>query len=451
MIGVLPPRFDDELLYGCVARYLAACGLRGRQTARRMHPWGVSRATPMSLCGVSELLTVGGYPNQANLFQSLLFENTLAPYALACVVPDDAPGLVRRLIDEPWKSRYGSLSLALYGKKTSARRVGIRFCDQCVKDDTARIGESYWHRAHQLPCSLVCWIHNEWLRELPKLEPNTLIARPSDVLRTVALPFGRGTPPELYNRLANADRHMLSAGMSGFVGGAVRRTYSEILSGGDLRSVKAMNYDVMFKLTKDVIGRLRATRGSSDALERLSTLSRAINANALWQCDRKTTLSFRHVLLLTLSGISIQDLANEVEARGRCDLKIELNICGDAPCRNYRVTWDSDLRGAMRSTGGRVFGQCARCGFRAVCSPEYKTTVRTRSGSVFIESASELHEEGILTFSEQVAMLRVSRGKLQARWRTAVASGRLVKGRTLSSRAFPNSRTSRIKARPTLV
>lgn len=39
-----------------------------------------------------------------------------------------------------------------------------QYCIDCVREDTLRWGESYWHRAHNLPGVLVCTIHGRVLR-----------------------------------------------------------------------------------------------------------------------------------------------------------------------------------------------------------------------------------------------------------------------------------------------
>ncbi|CAM4322412.1 TnsD family Tn7-like transposition protein [Paenibacillus typhae] len=54
-------------------------------------------------------------------------------------------------------------------------KSNLRLCPLCLVDDSNRYGEPYWHRAHQLPGSIVCDIHNILLlSECPKCsEPLT--------------------------------------------------------------------------------------------------------------------------------------------------------------------------------------------------------------------------------------------------------------------------------------
>jgi len=46
----------------------------------------------------------------------------------------------------------------------------LRYCPQCVKDDTENCGEAYWHRVHQLPGVLFCPIHH-----VPVLDSDMLL------------------------------------------------------------------------------------------------------------------------------------------------------------------------------------------------------------------------------------------------------------------------------------
>lgn len=39
----------------------------------------------------------------------------------------------------------------------------LRFCPACIIFDKENYGEAYWHRLHQVPCILICPIHETWL------------------------------------------------------------------------------------------------------------------------------------------------------------------------------------------------------------------------------------------------------------------------------------------------
>jgi len=41
----------------------------------------------------------------------------------------------------------------------------LRYCPDCVRDDVASYGETYWHRVHQLPAMMYCTKHQVRLRE----------------------------------------------------------------------------------------------------------------------------------------------------------------------------------------------------------------------------------------------------------------------------------------------
>ena len=51
------------------------------------------------------------------------------------------------------------------GRLRQPKNLLLRFCKSCVNDDYASLGETYWHRLHQLPGVLICHKHREPLYE----------------------------------------------------------------------------------------------------------------------------------------------------------------------------------------------------------------------------------------------------------------------------------------------
>jgi hypothetical protein len=55
-----------------------------------------------------------------------------------------------------------NIGLSLLRRRSGS--AGAHYCPTCLIEDTATFGEPYLHRQHQLPVSLVCATHGDWLR-----------------------------------------------------------------------------------------------------------------------------------------------------------------------------------------------------------------------------------------------------------------------------------------------
>lgn len=61
-----------------------------------------------------------------------------------------------------------TLTPALSRKVTFTMTAGLkyrRFCKICASEEFSELGESYWHRSHNLPCVWVCTKHNAYLQQ----------------------------------------------------------------------------------------------------------------------------------------------------------------------------------------------------------------------------------------------------------------------------------------------
>lgn len=92
--------------------------------------------------------------------RQLLYGHTVFPYVVAYMDPEG----VRRLEGQfsgalPYRVSVGSLL-----RPFSKRFHRLYFCPECAHRDFELYGESYWHRAHNLPAVQVCLLHETELR-----------------------------------------------------------------------------------------------------------------------------------------------------------------------------------------------------------------------------------------------------------------------------------------------
>ena len=83
------------------------------------------------------------------------------PYAIAFMTP----AVQAQLKAKALAARSGEDSLASLTKNISHGVPFRRVCKQCIQDDLAQFGESYWHRQHLLPGVAVCLMHGRPLFE----------------------------------------------------------------------------------------------------------------------------------------------------------------------------------------------------------------------------------------------------------------------------------------------
>lgn len=88
-----------------------------------------------------------------------------------------------------------------------------RFCPECLKDDIAEIGVAWWHRAHQLPTTLVCTVHGTALHWLDvkrhRVYERFVLPTDGDIGPTLNLATITSGNPDLWKALAALGRDAL--------------------------------------------------------------------------------------------------------------------------------------------------------------------------------------------------------------------------------------------------
>lgn len=101
-----------------------------------------------SLCGLSA--------------KELLYQHTVFPYVVAFLPPADVDSLETKLLSP----RDGELpSTAALSQNVVSASPFRRYCVHCARRDQQRLGETYWHRTHQYPATLLCHEHRSPLVE----------------------------------------------------------------------------------------------------------------------------------------------------------------------------------------------------------------------------------------------------------------------------------------------
>lgn len=161
MLGYLAIPYKDELLLSSMARSARHNGMLPSQLASAL---GLSQRAvcgsfglPNNLDSVAEAL--GPFIDCTG--EELIRRYTLLPY-FSSYLPID-----KRLALEREMRAAGANVVGVHAgiiMSSSARLEYRRICPECVSDELGRLGETYWHRAHQLPGVFVCHIHAEPLR-----------------------------------------------------------------------------------------------------------------------------------------------------------------------------------------------------------------------------------------------------------------------------------------------
>lgn len=164
MMNFVPPRLDDELMYGFVGRWDARSGFKtstrfmvaafgaayDMESARRSLPVEIK-----SKCGVA--LDIGAATERL----------TLLPFYRPFMNPAD----VKTLCELPPSGTLKPVRLPLVGKLTISSQA-LRYCAICCEERFRTAGVVTWNRAPNLPGVSACWAHGCRLGSVPLNSPN---------------------------------------------------------------------------------------------------------------------------------------------------------------------------------------------------------------------------------------------------------------------------------------
>lgn len=162
MLPFFPAPYPDELLYSVCARYhRRSCNPTAKATMKELFG-GPTVCAVVDLPSHLEHLS-SRLPGTLNTPERLIDENTLLPLY--------APFLPKKRLAKliAWMkgaTRGGSIhmSIGCMASSVPAPRH-LRYCPQCLEEDSDRFGETYWHRSHQAAGVRLCHKHDSWLIE----------------------------------------------------------------------------------------------------------------------------------------------------------------------------------------------------------------------------------------------------------------------------------------------
>lgn len=160
MIGSFPDPYPDELLYSVCARFQARMQYPNKKSTLRELFGSTSRTAAIDLPSnirqlLSNLPSIHRYTDK-----HIIDGHTLLPLF--------SHFLTHELTTQLREDMGGPGGLKTHRRSgIMASRIPthdcLRFCPKCVDKDKDKIGETYWHRIHQIPGVIVCPMHKVFL------------------------------------------------------------------------------------------------------------------------------------------------------------------------------------------------------------------------------------------------------------------------------------------------
>lgn len=149
-MALLPRPYPDEAIGSVIARGVWHTGLPLKTLLQSL--FGPTKSCSSLLMGTSfsELSLATGMAAE-----ELMRSHTVFPYATAFMPLSAKTELMTKALNP----RLGEDCLGSLTKSVSHGVPFRRLCPLCVKEEMATYGESYWHRQHLLPGTLVCLTH----------------------------------------------------------------------------------------------------------------------------------------------------------------------------------------------------------------------------------------------------------------------------------------------------
>lgn len=230
MIGFFPDPYPDELLYSACARYANRVQYPNKQQVMK------------DLFGKTGLSAIVDFPTRINFLLSslknhnysadqLINQNTLLPFYEPFISTERAEKIrqeMKSINENRLRTRLSTNIHQINSPKF------LRFCPLCIEDDKNELGETFWHRIHQLPGILVCPEHRCFLQ-------NSSIKweRESSYFFHTAEDYAKPKPARFINNerfkdrtflaLAEYARWLLTQKNLSLKSGELRKRYHEIL------------------------------------------------------------------------------------------------------------------------------------------------------------------------------------------------------------------------------
>ena len=161
MLGFFPTPYPDELLYSVLARYYAwSANVSPKVALQELFGKTTVIATfdlPSHIENLVQNLPFGS----KHTVESLIQQNTLYPLYAPFLPPDRA----KTVFDSMCGHFSGDIHTRTGIMASAVPQINFfRFCPVCLREDSEKYGEPYWHRVHQIAGVLVCPIHQVHLQ-----------------------------------------------------------------------------------------------------------------------------------------------------------------------------------------------------------------------------------------------------------------------------------------------
>jgi hypothetical protein len=146
----LPAPYLDELIGSVIARACWQYGLPLKTLLSSIYGKGRSSFSLLMPSNTLRLCELTGLSPE-----ELVMNHTVFPYTVAFMNQEEQTQHLERIL-------YLSRGIGSNAALTQSVSHGLPFrraCTDCIKDDIARHGEAYWHRAHNLPGVHLCNVH----------------------------------------------------------------------------------------------------------------------------------------------------------------------------------------------------------------------------------------------------------------------------------------------------
>ena len=154
-MSLLPKPYPDEIISSVVARASLHSGISISKLMSTT--FGDNRSkTPLLISKeIHRLALFSGIEAE-----EVLLNHTIFPYSVAFMDPRTKDKLKAKFLG----AHCADYCLGLPPIYNSNRHLFLRVCQDCVKEDIKRFGESYWRRSHILPGTFLCPTHGTVLR-----------------------------------------------------------------------------------------------------------------------------------------------------------------------------------------------------------------------------------------------------------------------------------------------
>lgn len=157
MIPGFPHPYPDELVGSLIARAVRHTSQRPKALIEHLSGSRRAYASWLLSALITEIAHHAGIAPRR-----LLWEHTVFPYSTAYLAREWIARVESSLLERPMQAPWSAVPLTQSVTQGLSHR---RYCAACSAHDKAELGETYWHRKHNLPGVYRCPVHGTPLLE----------------------------------------------------------------------------------------------------------------------------------------------------------------------------------------------------------------------------------------------------------------------------------------------